>query len=62
MYVKQGKKESVVGLCCRYLGGSPVGWKCLKLDENLKKLLDDRVASNTMNAKGDNCEGKEDLN
>ena len=41
---------------CRYLGSGPGGFQCLKHSE-FKDLLDQRVANNTMNSHGDNCEG-----
>lgn len=44
------------GQTCRYLGAGEGGFMCLKHSE-FKDLLDQRVANNTMNAKGDNCEG-----
>ena len=44
--------------CCRYLTMSPTGFTCVKFVENLKTLLDDRVARNDMNARGDNCPGR----
>lgn len=46
------------GTTCRYLGFGPGGFQCLKHTE-FKSLLDDRVAKNTINAQGDNCEGIE---
>jgi hypothetical protein len=41
---------------CRYLGGLPGEFCCLK-HSDLKDLIDERVANNTMTAQGDNCEG-----
>lgn len=43
--------------CCRYIGMGPKGWSCLK-HSNMKPFLDGRVAAGTMNARGDNCEGR----
>ncbi len=45
--------------CCRYLTMGPNGFECAKLNLGLMLTIDARVES--MNAKGDNCEGKEDL-
>lgn len=54
--IGQGKE------CCRYLTMGPDGLCCEK-KSSLKTILDQRVASNSMTAQGDNCEGKlnEDL-
>lgn len=46
--------------CCRYLVSGGRGFECAKLTP-LKGLLDTRVATETMHARGDNCEGKEPL-
>lgn len=43
--------------CCRYLAVGPRGWGCLKFTE-LRSMIDARVASGTMNAQSDNCQGK----
>lgn len=43
--------------CCRYLTMDAKGWSCEKNGE-LRELLDKRVADDTINAKGDNCEGR----
>ena len=43
--------------CCRYLTMSPLGWSCEK-HSSLRPLLDARVEMGTMNAQGDNCEGR----
>ena len=45
--------------CCRYLTMGPEGFCCEKKG-SLKKLLDERVELKTINARGDNCEGKND--
>lgn len=42
---------------CRYLAVDALGWDCLKLT-SYKNYLDNRVASDTMVAKGDNCPGR----
>lgn len=42
--------------CCRYLTMSGMGWGCEK-GTALKFLLDARVATQSINARGDNCEG-----
>ena len=46
----QGEKT-----CC-YLTTGPNGWSCAK-SSSLRQTIDERVASGTMNAKADNCEG-----
>lgn len=43
--------------CCRYLVVGANGFACIKNNKDIKKLLDDRVKANTMNAVGDNCKG-----
>lgn len=43
--------------CCRYLVMGTEGFECAKHTE-LKTLLDNRVATETITARGDNCEGK----
>lgn len=43
--------------CCRYLVMGGKGFECAKHTE-LKMLLDTRVATETITARGDNCEGK----
>ncbi len=43
--------------CCRYLTMTPrQGWTCEK-HTSWKNHLDDRVASKTITARGDNCPG-----
>lgn len=44
--------------CCRYLTMGPKGWSCEK-HGRLKKYLDHRVATQTITARGDNCDGKD---
>ena len=43
--------------CCRYLTMSAAGWSCEK-HSNLRSLLDRRVATKTISARGDNCPGR----
>lgn len=43
--------------CCRYLSMGPQGWSCQK-HGSLRAHLDQRVATETMHARGDNCEGR----
>jgi hypothetical protein len=45
-------------LTCRYLARGGGGWRCAKLDTALKQYLDQRVAEESMLARGDNCEGR----
>ncbi len=48
--------------CCRYLMMGTKGFECAKVAEiGVKALLDQRVAEETMTARGDNCDGKESL-
>jgi len=42
--------------CCRYLVMGPGGFECVK-KTSLKATLDFRVASGTITAQADNCEG-----
>ncbi|MFO1150965.1 MAG: hypothetical protein U1E62_21530 [Alsobacter sp.] len=42
---------------CRYLCGSATGWSCEKLTE-LREHIDRRMALGSMNATGDNCDGR----
>lgn len=51
-YCKPGRMAET----CRYLLMGPKGWECGKTDPSMKILIDSRVES--MNAQGDNCEGK----
>jgi hypothetical protein len=48
---------------CRYLvvgsGGDAGGWICGKLHEPLAAIIDVRVESSSMTARGDNCEGRD---
>ncbi len=44
--------------CCRYLVCDAEGWQCAKHTE-LKGILDLRVLAGDMNARGDNCKGRE---
>lgn len=43
---------------CRYLTLSRGVWTCAKLNQGLKRMLDDRVNAQTIRARGDNCEGE----
>jgi hypothetical protein len=45
--------------CCRYLIAGPNGFECAKQHIGMKNYLDMRVAADDMNAKGDNCIGRE---
>lgn len=56
VYVAEVCKMGQGNACCRYLTMHPKGWSCEKLG-NLKDTLDRRVEADTINAKGDNCEG-----
>jgi hypothetical protein len=51
---KLGKRHE----CCRYLVGGPDGFQCVKHVLPLCTQLDERVAAETMSARGDNCDGK----
>jgi hypothetical protein len=42
--------------CCRYLAVYE-GFRCAKLTDGLREMIDKRSAEGTMGAKGDNCEG-----
>ena len=42
--------------CCRYLVMGTKGFECAKFT-SIASLLDSRVVSKTINARGDNCEG-----
>jgi hypothetical protein len=54
--IGQGEK------CCRYLIVGGQGFECAKVQEPMKALIDKRVAEGSFRAKGDNCEGVENLN
>jgi len=43
--------------CCRYLMVGAGGFECAK-HGSLQALLDSRVATKTIVARGDNCDGK----
>ena len=51
---KPGTKD-----CCAYLVMGD-GWECAKLTP-VKQVIDLRLAEGTMQATGDNCEGREEL-
>ena len=62
-HVKNVCKMGQRNECCRYLTIGSGGFECAK-HTSLKSVLDIRVATETIVARGDNCEGKnvEDLN
>lgn len=43
--------------CCRYLLLDMTGMHCAKFVPSIRALLDQRVAQQTMTARGDNCPG-----
>ena len=43
--------------CCRYLVAGMEGLECGKLQDGLRKIIDQRVADGQFMAIGDNCEG-----
>jgi len=43
--------------CCRYLACGADGFECLK-HTPIAKILDSRVETGTMSARGNNCEGQ----
>jgi hypothetical protein len=43
---------------CRYLTVISRGWQCAKLMPDLADVINERVARETMVARGDNCEGR----
>lgn len=45
--------------CCRYLIAGASGLECGKVNPSIKSRIDERA--DKMNAKGDNCEGKEKI-
>jgi hypothetical protein len=55
-YIKQICKMGQGKDCCRYLMAGAKGFICGK-HTSAKPLLDERVATNTMIAQGDNCGG-----
>ncbi len=56
-YIRDVCKIGQGAACCRYLTMGADGWSCEKTS-SLKALLDARVATGTINARGDNCEGR----
>jgi len=56
-YVKQTCKIGQGKSCCRYLVMGANGFECGKLERTLRDALNKRVASNTIVAQGDNCDG-----
>ena len=58
-YMREVCKIGQQGECCRYLIGGPNGFECAKLNPGLAVAIDSRVEQ--MNAQGDNCEGKANL-
>jgi hypothetical protein len=57
MHIKDVCKIGQGHDCCRYLTMGPGGWDCEK-HSMLKLVLDHRVITETIVARGDNCEGK----
>ena len=47
--------------CCRYLFAGPAGLECGKLNPEMKSYADQRVATGSFTAQGDNCDGIEML-
>lgn len=45
---------------CRYLGMGAGGWRCLKFT-TLREYIDNRAASGSLKAMGDNCPGLSDV-
>jgi len=56
-HVRNVCKPGKGGDTCRYLVMGADGWECAK-HSSLAALLDARVASESIVARGDNCEGK----
>ena len=56
-YAKNTCKRGKGAECCRYLTMGRCGWSCAKHSE-LAMMLDARVTSGTMTARGNNCEGR----
>lgn len=44
--------------CCRYLTVAGGGFRCAKLDVQMRAAIDARVAGEAMKARGDNCAGQ----
>ena len=57
-YVEKVCKLGKGAYTCRYLTVTGRGWSCEK-GSTLKTLFDKRVALKQMNARGDNCPGKD---
>lgn len=43
--------------CCKYLVMGAHGFKCMKINESTKVLIDDNWVRNHHVAQGDNCDG-----
>lgn len=56
--VKNVCKVSQGSECCKYLSMAPSGWGCLKMDAEMKAIIDART---DMVSQGDNCEGDDNL-
>jgi hypothetical protein len=58
-YIDEVCKAGQGARCCRFLVMGPGGFRCGKLDRSLAATINARVAANNMNARGDNCEGRD---
>lgn len=56
-YVDSTCRPGAGALTCRYLAMSAAGWSCEK-HSSLASELDERVRLGTINARGNNCEGR----
>ena len=56
-HVKETCKIGQGHLCCRYLVMGGRGFECVK-HTSMATLLDNRVETETIVARGDNCDGK----
>lgn len=60
--IPQGRLESVCKVgqgaaTCRYVTGQALGICCVKKVQSLKDHLDQRAATGSITARGDNCSG-----
>jgi hypothetical protein len=53
---KPGQNENT----CAFLLIAPGGWDCAKSNSGFIKIINDRLAEGSFNAKSDNCPGKSD--
>jgi hypothetical protein len=63
MEISRGHAQNVCRIgqgwaTCRYIAGTHLGFRCQKLNPDMRAYIDRRVAMHDFKARGDNCDGK----